>query len=390
MPVPPTDDDLIAQAYAAAAGQTPWEAMLHGLAGRFKLLLAQIIGFDTRLNRLLYSFEGGSGTAEGTLDYARKYHTIDPHVRLAGSLAVGQFVSFSEVIDANEVARHPFYQDYLIPYGGRHVHGARLHVGDTQTVMLGLHRGFGSESMSRDDCARAERVVYHLCKAVEIYLGLHTTFAEAALGQALLDRLATPVLLIDAQRRVVLQSPAGDALLRARQPCWVDDDGRLRTARAATDVELGLAVKALQLSGHPGLERQPAADRQVLSVPVPGALRPWVLTLLALRPESTMSAFGSRPLVLVLLHDPNAHTRLDPFVLTAAFDLTPAEARVAAGLASGETPQAIADAGGSSIHTVNTHVRAIQRKLGVSRTTEAVALLLSLPFAQLAPPASRQ
>lgn len=60
------------------------------------------------------------------------------------------------------------------------------------------------------------------------------------------------------------------------------------------------------------------------------------------------------------------------------FDLTPAEARVARALTTGETVEEIASKGGVSLSTIRTHVRGVLQKKGYHRQAEVVALLSGL------------
>ena len=63
-------------------------------------------------------------------------------------------------------------------------------------------------------------------------------------------------------------------------------------------------------------------------------------------------------------------------VLQGLFDLTPAEARVARGIAANETVEAIAKAFGLSEGTVRNQLKAVFAKTGTGRQTD-LALLLS-------------
>jgi DNA-binding CsgD family transcriptional regulator len=68
-------------------------------------------------------------------------------------------------------------------------------------------------------------------------------------------------------------------------------------------------------------------------------------------------------------------------LVQALFDLTPAEARVARGLAGGKTVEDLATDGKVSANTVRVQVRGVLEKTGCHRQTDVVALLagLSLP-----------
>jgi len=65
-------------------------------------------------------------------------------------------------------------------------------------------------------------------------------------------------------------------------------------------------------------------------------------------------------------------------LIRSLFDLTPAEARVARGLAAGQTVKVMAADSGTSTNTVRTHVNAVLAKTGYSRQSDVVALLNGL------------
>jgi DNA-binding CsgD family transcriptional regulator len=68
----------------------------------------------------------------------------------------------------------------------------------------------------------------------------------------------------------------------------------------------------------------------------------------------------------------------DMRVLCGLFDLTPAEARVARGIASAQTPEAVAQSIGISVETARSHLKRIMLKTGTTRQAELVLLLSGL------------
>ena len=77
-------------------------------------------------------------------------------------------------------------------------------------------------------------------------------------------------------------------------------------------------------------------------------------------------------------------TRLDgppEPLLRALFDFTPADARVARGLAAGATVEELAGAAGVSRNTVRSQLRGIMAKTGVRRQAEAVGLFCRVSIA---------
>jgi DNA-binding CsgD family transcriptional regulator len=65
-------------------------------------------------------------------------------------------------------------------------------------------------------------------------------------------------------------------------------------------------------------------------------------------------------------------------LMRSLFDLTPSEARVARGLATGETLEEIADSGGVAISTVRSQLRQVLQKTGCARQAEVVSLLANV------------
>ena len=98
-----------------------------------------------------------------------------------------------------------------------------------------------------------------------------------------------------------------------------------------------------------------------------------------------VSGLGRITAVAPLGADPThgKQLELDPFVVAAAFDLTPAEARVAVAAAQGVGADDIARRHGVSTHTVRSQLKTIFQKTGTERHAELVSLLAGLPMAAL-------
>ena len=107
------------------------------------------------------------------------------------------------------------------------------------------------------------------------------------------------------------------------------------------------------------------------------------LYLYALRPRETLYAFGDQPLAMLLLHEPGHRVELDPFVVAAAFDMTPGESRGAVAMAQGKSLEPIAQRHAVTINTVRSQLQTILDKTGTTRQAELVSLLAALPMAAL-------
>jgi DNA-binding CsgD family transcriptional regulator len=101
--------------------------------------------------------------------------------------------------------------------------------------------------------------------------------------------------------------------------------------------------------------------------------------LSALFPNDVMAAFGMASIALLIFHDPKAMPQADPFILAEAFDLTPAEARVAVQLANGKTAEEVSLDRAVAIGTVRTQIKSLLAKTGVHRQGDLMRLIGSLP-----------
>jgi len=369
-------DAIVQSIYRASAGLAPWLAALEGAAHAFDAWAVQLLGVDKRSGTVTFSYEAGRAPPESGLDYMRTYHRIDPRVALQRPWPVKKWLACQEHFDDAYVATSPFYQDFLIPYGGRYLFGAKLIEDDACIVLLGHLSRFGKPPLDGDQRAAFERIGEHIAQAFDIQRHLSRVAERDALGFALLDRLRQPVVLLDPNRRITFSSEAAKAILR-RGDVIYDHEGTLACRSTESDLDLTLAMRELALAPiNSNDARKAPLDRRPIRLR--RGMGPQILagTLLALRPKDVMGAFGRSPQALLTIYEPGVASEVDPFLLATTFDLTPAEGRVAARLASGLTLEAIAREFNISIWTVRSQLKSVFEKTGTNRQADLVRLLL--------------
>jgi len=82
---------------------------------------------------------------------------------------------------------------------------------------------------------------------------------------------------------------------------------------------------------------------------------------------------------LLTFYHPDSPPIVDTDLLASAFDLTPAECRVACHIAEGRTPKEIANQTGVQHDTVRKQLQAIYQKTATNRQVDLIRLLLNLP-----------
>lgn len=97
--------------------------------------------------------------------------------------------------------------------------------------------------------------------------------------------------------------------------------------------------------------------------------------VVVLSPRLSLARPWQRPMAMLVFADPGAGFPVDWKTLQSLFGLTPAESRLAAGLAAGQSLEAYATASGISPMTAGAQLRAVFEKVGVHRQAELVAIL---------------
>lgn len=235
---------------------------------------------------------------------------------------------------------------------------------------IGMGRHERSGPIGQREVAMARLLIPHLQRAATISGLLDSKTLVARTLEALIDRLAVPILLVGDGMRIVHANAAADRLLETGDPLQ-SKGGRL--APRSDGVAAALAVAVEQ-----GRADESALGRKGFGVPAhtaEGALR--VLHVLPLqfgdlRPGLAPSAVAA---VFVAPTMPGLPARGD--VLASLFNLTPAEARVFELIAAGRTSAEAARALGVGASTVKTHLLRLFDKLGVRRQADLVALAAS-------------
>lgn len=186
-----------------------------------------------------------------------------------------------------------------------------------------------------------------------------------------LDGLADGVMVFDGTGCICYANQAAEQLLAASQGLRRDEAGSVRALLQ------GQNEKLYRMIGQAAAGARKLEDRGCLRVCRPQG-QPLALLVAPLRDNDALPG-APKAGALVFIHDPEATPA--PLVDTARwhFDLTPAQARLAAALAIGDSLAEFAEAMAISVATARTHLKEIFAKTGARRQADLVHLLLSSP-----------
>lgn len=223
----------------------------------------------------------------------------------------------------------------------------------------GLDRPFSSLEKRK-----FERLSQCLSRAVMIAQALDRTASSAALEAFDVGNIA--VLLVDRAGEVVANNRASNALLKSGLRIV---NRRLGIGDASAAETFDVAVRQIFSA-----QQEAAALSPVL---LPRRGRPPVLAHL-LKLGTVGTAVGAESLAAVILVDPNMRRKSSETDLHIAFRLTPAEAKLASALATGEPLDRICERLKISKETGRNQLKSIFAKTGTRRQAELVLVVASM------------
>lgn len=266
-----------------------------------------------------------------------------------------------------------FFREWLAPQGIVAAAGSMvLNEGDWCTQIV-LQRSSAQPLFSRDDLNTLDRLMPHMRRA----LRMRERLADLEQGQGLLggslDVPAIPTLLLDEQNLVAYVNRGAAALLAADDSPLRLESGRLiarnREVNQRLHYEIGCAVRASR--------GESVVLEEVVRVPR-GERLPLSLLITPLRPTKDPAAWPHGA-ALIFVFDPLDLPKLSTERVRKMFNLTAAEAHLAAALCRGATLDEVAAERKVSAHTVKSQLKSVFLRTGTNRQTELVALLLASP-----------
>lgn len=284
--------------------------------------------------------------------------------RLFGARYPG-FLGEHDLYTTEELDRDPIYRDFLRSRGYGWSAATAIPIPTGDRIVLRLERDFVRGPVESAVLRRLDLLRPHLARSAMVSARMQMERARVA--SETLALIGLPALVLNNQGMVLAANQliaALDGFIR-----WRTMD-RVSLKDSSADTLFRQAVATLDLEGAATVRSFPVreADAGALMVahviPIRGAAR---------------DVFARCAAVLVMT--PVTIPRTPPVELVQSlFDLSPAEARVARGLAVGETVETLASAGDVSRNTVRSQLRAVLEKTGCGRQAEVVSLLSGIAF----------
>jgi DNA-binding CsgD family transcriptional regulator/PAS domain-containing protein len=362
--------------YEAVERPQQWRELLEQLRLAIDTKSIHLLGLDQRHGTLSYS-EGANLPVQGELAYMQQYRFIDPRMPLILAKPAGVWTHCHLELTEDVVARHPFYQDFLLPHDRRYMSACKLVDTPDATIVFSTLRGASEGPLPPAAVAFLDRLLPHLSRACRLGLQNFVYSTQALVGHLLVDKLRQPVILISPGGNVMRTNQAAQELLRSTQLVRVDE-GRLQLPPAQLQELLRRCAEIEEAIKRADDDAVTVAS-EFRSLRIEGGGESLYAFFTVLSPHTAMGTFGLRPVVMLLFYHPRSAPAIDASLLYAVFGLTPAECRIALLLAEGLALKQIAEIQGTQHETVRKQLRSIYQKTATNRQPELIRLLLHLP-----------
>ena len=351
-------DRVVAGLYEAAAIPELWPTAMRAVADHVGATSADLYrwsaadGYDATTP--------SSGIEPGMRRvYADYYVRIDPLIGRVLPYGPGTIFNCADHVEAAEVERSEYYQDYMLRWGHRYLAAAPLEAAPDSLTAFSLMRPPEQGPFEGPALARIAEVAPHLHGAIPLQRELKGLRLQQDLAIAALDRMATSALVIGEDGRILAANTAAEALLAEDSPLRVRA-GRLQTGGDGAD--------ALAEAQRVATRRKAPAARGWRGRSADGGI---VTAVFVPLPDRWLAA----PAALALVDGGGSADAIADETLRTMFGLSRAERALVLGLLRGQTLDEIAAGRSVSVATVRVQLRSALAKTGCERQGDLLRLL---------------
>jgi DNA-binding CsgD family transcriptional regulator len=371
--------DLLLDVYESAADPRHWQVFLKNTARELDASKAALHVHYFASGDTTHTAVGGCAAAIGYDEsslaaYANHYATRDIYVqRIRERFALTMNAGTSEeLVTSTELRNTEIFQDYCRTNEVFHVCWSTLEQDKSLAAGLGFIRPENAKPFETKDVDLIKLLNPHLAKAFRLQRIVERAVNDNKAFLSSIAHFDFGVIALDGDGRITNLSAPAKHLLDCQ------DGVRIRNAR----------LEAIQPSENHKLQEMLAAADQLWKNPLQSSSKslllsrkseekPLQLTVFPFITTALLVEDSTR--VLVFLSDPSRKPASRAAVLSALYQLTPTESRLADLLLQGLEVRQAADQMQTTLETTRFHLKRILAKTNTHRQTELIRLMVSLP-----------
>ena len=358
--------DILDVLQEATFDETLWRtvsAMMDEANGMFSNHLMAVGDSPEEPPLISEALSRGEKMHEVELEYHHDYLPHDERIPRLQRLPYGKLHHNTDILTEPEIRRSPTYNDFLPRVGSNNQLCVRLPATDGMDILFAFtHVDATPWSAAQLKFIRALLPhIVHWVRARQTLTGLNAKGNPLA---GLLEDLNVGIVALDRKGKVVEANAEASRLLREGNGLYVTD-GALKARLSADDASL----RALVGQALTRIETGVSGGSMIVGRPPPASA-------LTVRTHAIPPSIGAGRSAVLVMVTSGGNGPTDISKLSKELGLSPAEAKVAAALAAGQSVAQIAESTFRSQGTIRWHVRRIFGKLGVRRQADLVRLIL--------------
>lgn len=363
--------ELTGLIYDAAIDPSGWKPALESIA--------DCLHADSTAMQVQFEMAGFALSAAGRFpletlkDYSDHYVNSDPRFRAILARGAGRPATSEMLVPMRQFRMTEVYSDFFAKWDLPFVVGGLLFLEPGKLGMFIANRSKNHGDFGPAELESLGHLFPHLRRALEIQSRFGELNGEKQALIEVADRLSNGIILVDERMKVIEANQAARKILDQRDGLSLEG-GMIRAARSDETLQLRQLIgRAINLTFRRGFD--PAG---AMRLPRPSLKRD--LAVLA-APLTLGQAFLSpeRPVAVIFISDPEEPVKCSQKALREFFDLTMAEARLAALLVEGLSLRDAAALFQVSYQTVRNQLKVVFQKTGVSSQSQLVQTLLRIP-----------
>ncbi|WP_237738861.1 helix-turn-helix transcriptional regulator [Alcanivorax hongdengensis] len=368
--------DLLDTLYEAPCNPDVWSQFLGKMVNATRSRSARMLVMDRQAQTVLSSIKHNIDD-RAHQDYVAHYVNACPWRPELKHKAAGQL--YSTYLDFScpqkRFYRTEFYNDWARQQDIHHGVCGTVWQDDDYTIQLLIQRTGGQGHYNGDETGQINGIVAHMRRALRLQSQTHALEQQRQGLADALDIQPYPFALLTRQGKLVhISNDAHQRLLEHPLASLHNGYLTLRSRRLQ-----GQLMAQLQQVTRP--DPAQLGDGGLITLHGENG-QPLRCLIAPLRPDHTPAPLwqaSPQALAIIYLYDAQAEIEIDLQSLMTLFELSEAEARVAAGIARGFAPQELAREFGLSHHTIRTQLKAAFHKTGTNRQSELAKLVLTSP-----------
>lgn len=300
-------------------------------------------------------------------DYELNYAADDPGKAFVDRIALGDWYFDVRDLGYRTIGSHAFYQNFMHEHELGSIMWTPLFRSGTVHAALSFVSGATRSPYQPEDAMVVSPLLPHLATAAMLRWRFQELSRLAQFGQTLLDRLQSPLMIINDKAHILFSNAAAQTWLsKANHPF------SSRSAQTQGVVKSELLSFARQICSRRG------AGIASMKINVGGGAKPTYLLGLPLQDDHPAAQGWLQPVGVVVILGPGIHQAPPTQLLKSLFVLTPAECRLVEKLSECHCLTGATSALHISVDTGRTQLKSVFQKTGSHNQSELMRLVTEL------------